>query len=81
MRNASVESSHTRSSGTSACWENVANTYVLDELWVEVDRRVNGLEDGGKHLLWMGILKSTLTSLRSDKLSVFWLLGDGSRSH
>ena len=80
MRNPSVESSHTRGSSTSASWENVANTHILDEFWVEVDRRVNGLEDSGKHLLWMGIFESTFTSLRSDKRSVLWLFGFGNGS-
>ena len=64
MRNSSVESGHTRGSSTSASWENVANAHILDEFWVEVDRRVNGLEDSGKDLLWMGIFESTLTSLK-----------------
>ena len=80
MRNTSVESSHTCGSSTSASWENVANAYILDEFWVEVDGRINGLENGGKHFLWMGILKSTLTSLRSDILSVLWVFSNGSGS-
>ena len=63
VRNTSVEGSHTSSSGTSASREDVANAYVFDVLWVEADRRVDGLEHGGKHLFWMGILKSTLASL------------------
>jgi hypothetical protein len=46
--NASVEGSHTSGSGTSGSWENVANGYVLDELGVEVDGRVDGFEGGGK---------------------------------
>jgi hypothetical protein len=72
VRNTSVESSHTCGSSTSAGWENVANAYVLDELWVEVDRGVHGREDSGKHLFWMGILKSTFTSLGRDILSALW---------
>ena len=65
MGNSSIEGSHTSSSGTSASWENVANAYVLNELWVEVDSRVNGFENGRKHFLWMSILKTTLSSLGS----------------
>ena len=68
--NSSVESSHTCGSSTSTSWQHVANAYILDKLWVEVDGRVDGLENGGKHFLWVGILKTTLTSLRSDTLSV-----------
>ena len=77
MRNTSVESSHTCGSSTSAGWENIADAYILDELWVEVDGRVNGLENSGKHFLWMGILKTTLTSLGSDTLSVLWVFSSG----
>jgi len=80
VRNTSVESSHTCGSSTTASWENVANAYILDELWVEVDGRVNGLENGGKHVLWMCILKSTLTGLRSDTLSVLWAFSKGTVS-
>ena len=68
MRNASVECSHTGSRSTPASWENIANAHVLDELWVEVDGRVNGLKGGGEQVFWMGILKSTLTSLRSNEI-------------
>ena len=77
MRNSSVESSHTCGSSTPASWENVANAYILDELWVEVDGRVDGLENGSKHFLWVGILKSTLTSLISDTQSVLELFNNG----
>jgi len=66
VRNASIDGGHTGGSSTSGSRENVANTYFLNELWVEVDGGVNGPEDGGKHLLWMSILKTTLTSLGSD---------------
>jgi hypothetical protein len=65
VRNASVEGGHTSGSSTSASWEDVANGNVLNELWVEVDSGVNGVENGGKHLLWMGVLETALASLGS----------------